>query len=85
MAEEPLDSLAVGAVAELARELEDAGGAEWGHADSPAAAIDLGVAVARGGRVDRPARYGESAVGRIGGGGWRRRGGGGDAGVVLCR
>ncbi|EAZ25173.1 hypothetical protein OsJ_08973 [Oryza sativa Japonica Group] len=50
LAEEPLDGLAVGLVAELAGELEDAGGADDGHADAAAAAVDLAVAVL-GGRL----------------------------------
>ena len=50
LAEEPLDGLSVGAVAELAGELEDAGGAEERHADAAAPAVDLGVAVLGGAR-----------------------------------
>uniref|UniRef100_A0A0D9YKK7 Uncharacterized protein n=1 Tax=Oryza glumipatula TaxID=40148 RepID=A0A0D9YKK7_9ORYZ len=50
LAEEPLDGLAVGLVAELAGELEDASGADDGHADAAAAAVDLAVAVL-GGRL----------------------------------
>ncbi|KAL2339371.1 hypothetical protein Fmac_007311 [Flemingia macrophylla] len=45
LAEEPLDGLAVGLVAELPRELEDAGGADDGHANAAAAAVHLAVAV----------------------------------------
>ena len=52
VAEEPLDRLAVGAVAELARELENARGAERWHADAAAAAVYLGVAVLGGGSLD---------------------------------
>lgn len=47
VAEKPLDSLAVGAVAELARELEDPGGAHRRHPHAPPPAIDLRVAVPR--------------------------------------
>lgn len=50
MAEEPLDGLAVGAVAELACELENARGAERRHSDAAAAAVNLGVAVLGGAR-----------------------------------
>lgn len=45
MTEEPLDCLAVGAVAEFSRQLEDPGGAESWHPDSAAAAVNLGVTV----------------------------------------
>jgi len=47
--EEPLYGLAVGLVSELPRELEDSGGAESGHSNSTAAAVDFGVAVFGGG------------------------------------
>ncbi|VFQ90527.1 unnamed protein product [Cuscuta campestris] len=50
--EEPLDGLAVGLVAEFAGELEDPGGAEGGHADSPATAVDLLVPVFVGAPLD---------------------------------
>ena len=45
LVKKPLDCLAVGLVAELAGELEDARGARSWHADSSAAAVDLGVPV----------------------------------------
>lgn len=51
--EEPLDGLAVGFVAELPGELEDARGAEGGHADPTAAAVHLGVAVVLGAPLRR--------------------------------
>lgn len=46
--EEPLDGLAVGLVAELAGQLEDAGGARGRHADAPPPSVNLGVAVLGG-------------------------------------
>lgn len=52
MAEEPLDGLAVGFVTELASQLENTGGANDRHAYSPAAAIDLAVAVLGGRLLD---------------------------------
>jgi len=45
LAEEPLDGLAVGLVAELARELEDARRAYDRHANTPPPAVDLAVTV----------------------------------------
>lgn len=51
LVEEPLDGLAVGLVAQFAGELEDAGGAEGGHADSAAAAVHFLVAVLVGGAL----------------------------------
>ncbi|KAJ4838861.1 hypothetical protein Tsubulata_010895 [Turnera subulata] len=45
LAEEPLDGLAVGFVAELAGQLEDPGGAYDGHPDSPSPAVHLAVTV----------------------------------------
>lgn len=58
LAEKPLDGLAVGLVTELTSELEDTGGADDGHADAPATAINFAVTVLRGGLLD-----GESTVG----------------------
>ena len=49
--EEPLDGLSFGLVAELARKLEDAGGAECRHANAVPAAVHLGVAVLGGGSL----------------------------------
>lgn len=45
LAEEPLDGLAVGLVAELAGELEDTCGADDWHADATTSAVDLAVSV----------------------------------------
>lgn len=45
VAEEPLDGLPVGAVAELPGQLEDPGGAHGRHPDSPSPTVDFGVAV----------------------------------------
>ena len=61
--EEPLDGLAVGAVAELARELEDPRGAHRRHSHAPPSAVDFGVPVA-GGRQWRslPDRDGELRI-----------------------
>ena len=64
LAEEPLDGLAVGLVAELARELEDAGGADDRHANAAPAAVDLAVAV-----LGRRFLDGEGGGGGGGGGG----------------
>lgn len=88
LAEEPLDGLAVGAVAELAGELEDAGGGERRHADPAAAAVDLGVAVlAANGRDGEAA--GSAGGGAVGEGelGVRahERGGGAEEGFGVCR
>lgn len=47
MPEEPLDRLAIVPVAELTCELEDASGRKNGDTDATAAAVDLGVAIAR--------------------------------------
>lgn len=51
--QQPLHRLAVGLVAELPRELEDPRGAERGHPDPAAPAVDLGVAVLVGGPLGR--------------------------------
>lgn len=45
MAEEPLDGLAVGFVAELSGQLEDSSGAYDRHADSPPSPVDFAVSV----------------------------------------
>lgn len=45
LAEQPLDGLAVGAVTQLASELEYPGSTEGWHADAAAAPVDLGVTV----------------------------------------
>jgi len=45
LAEEPLDGLAVGLVPQLARELEDARRAYYGHSYAAPAAVDLAVSV----------------------------------------
>ncbi|KAM1037049.1 hypothetical protein FF1_031956 [Malus domestica] len=45
LADEPLDGLAVGLVAELTCELEDTCCADDGHADAAAPSIDLAVSV----------------------------------------
>ena len=57
--EEPPDGLAVGLMTELARELEDARGADDRHANAAAAAVDLAVAV-----------LGRRFLDGEGGGGW---------------
>lgn len=51
--QQPLHGLAVGLVAELPRELEDPSGAERGHPDPAAPAVDLGVAVLVGAPLGR--------------------------------
>lgn len=87
MAEEPLDSLAVGAVAEFAGQLEYPGGAEWRHTDAAASAVDLGVAVlggSGGGCGGGRPSHGELHIGVGGGGGCGCGGcGGGGFGVRL--
>lgn len=52
LTEEPLDGLAIGLVAELARELEDAGGADDWHPYTAAAAVDFAVTVLGGRFLD---------------------------------
>lgn len=49
MMQKPLNGLAVGFMAEFSGQLEDSGGAESGHANPPAAAVNFGVAVFVGG------------------------------------
>jgi len=51
--QQPLHGLAVGLVAELPRELEDPRGAQRGHPDPAAPAVDLGVAVLVGAPLGR--------------------------------
>ena len=51
--EEPLDGFAVRLVAQLAGQLEDAGGAEGRHSDAPPAPVHLRVPVLRRGALRR--------------------------------
>lgn len=83
MAEEPLDGLAVGAVAELAGQLEDPSRAHGRHPDPPASPVDLRVAVpGRGGRREF-SRRGELGFERRGIGGYYGGGGGRGGGEVV--
>ncbi|PON60337.1 hypothetical protein PanWU01x14_153230, partial [Parasponia andersonii] len=89
LAEEPLDGLAVGSVAELPGQLEDTGRAHGRHPNPAASPVHLGVAVPRSGSGGGFSRNGDLGFGSRGG---RYDGGGvgvevvagGGGGVVEC-